>query len=161
MRAPKRHLGALLTGRLAVFVEDIDLAPARSRIGQQAARRQRHEQRAAEIVVAKDEGEPARRCDPAGHLPSAHCCIPKCIPKFARPRVRVAPGVDNAARFGILEVDVIAKRHIHEGSDATPETTGEDYDFADLTLRLRYRAYIFVEYIGGGDDVVIWPRRIA
>src|SRR5215831_18426090 len=42
-RTPERQLGALLAGRVTLLVEDVDLVPARPRIGQQAARRQGHE----------------------------------------------------------------------------------------------------------------------
>jgi hypothetical protein len=118
--APERHLGTLLAGRLAVLPEHIGLAPARPRIGQQPARGQAHEQRAAEVIVAIDEGEPAGRRDPAGHLPSAHRGTPEAIalaiavrtPELSRPWVSFAPGVDDAARLNILEVDAIAERHI-------------------------------------------------
>src|SRR5262249_20967955 len=109
---------------------------------------QRHKQRAAEVVVAIDEGEPAPRRDPARHLPGAHRGAPEAkalaiamrTPELPRPRISFAPSVNDAARLSILEEDAIAKRHIHEGSDPATETTGEDYDLADLTLRPRYRA---------------------
>src|SRR5262249_50571543 len=54
MRAPERELGTLLAGWFLVLVEDIDLAPFKPGVGQQSPRRQRHEQRAAEVIVAVD-----------------------------------------------------------------------------------------------------------
>src|SRR6516225_9060125 len=169
MSTPERQFSALLAGRLAVLSEHLDLAPARSRIGQQAARRQRHEQRAAEVVVAIDEGEPACRRDPARHLPGAHRGTPEAealtvavrTPEFSRPWISLAPGVDDAARLGVLEVNVIAERHRLEGSDAAAETAAEDHDLADLALRLRYRAHVLVEDVDRGDDVTVRQRRIA
>src|SRR6516162_4101478 len=161
MSTPERQFSALLAGRLAVLSEHLDLAPARSRIGQQAARRQRHEQRAAEVVVAIDEGEPACRRDPAGYLPGAHRRAPEAealsvavrAPELSRPRISLAPSVDDAACLGILEVDVIAERHRLEGPDSATEAAGEDRDLADLALRPRYRTHVFVEDVGGSDDV--------
>src|SRR6516165_3516293 len=146
MSTPERQFSALLAGRLAVLSEHLDLAPARSRIGQQAARRQRHEQRAAEVVVAEDEGESACRRDPAGHLPGAHRGAPEAealavavrAPELSRPRISLAPSVDDAACLGILEVDAITERHILEGSDAAAETAAKDHNLADLALRLRH-----------------------
>src|SRR6516165_4804998 len=150
MSTPERQFSALLAGRLAVLSEHLDLAPARSRIGQQAARRQRHEQRAAEVVVAIDEGEPACRRDPARHLPGAHRGAPEAeafaiavrTPELSRPRISLAPSVNDTARLGIFEVDATAERHILERPDPAAETAGEDHDFADLALWLRYRARV-------------------
>src|SRR5262245_65951888 len=105
MSTPERQFSALLAGRLAVLSEHLGLGPARARIGQQAARRQRHEQRAAEVVVAIDEREPARRRDPARHFPGAHRGTPETealsiamrAPELSRPRISLAPSVDDAA----------------------------------------------------------------
>src|SRR6516164_7618986 len=120
MSTPERQFSALLAGRLAVLSEHLDLAPTRSRIGQQAARRQRHEQRAAEVIVAEYKSEPACRRDPAGRLPGAHRGAPEAealaiavrAPELSRPWICGAPCLDDTARLGILEVNAIAECHI-------------------------------------------------
>src|SRR4051794_30733576 len=102
MRAPERQLAAFLSGRLAVLVEDVDVAPAWARIAQQPSRGQRHEQAAAEVVLAIGEGEPPGRGDFTWGLPGAHRGAPEAeafpvavtAPELARPRIGVPPGVD-------------------------------------------------------------------
>src|SRR6516164_9644744 len=168
MSTPERQFSALLAGRLAVLSEHLDLAPARSRIGQQAARRQRHEQRAAEVVVAIDEGEPAGRRDPARHLPGAHRGAPEAealtiavrTPELARPWISLAPSVDDAARLGIVEVNAIAESHVLESPDPAAKTAGEDHDLADLALWLRYFARDFVVDVLSIHERNVRQRRI-
>ena len=115
MGALERQLAPRLAGRLAILVEDVGVAPLRPRVGQQAARRQRHEQRAAEIIVAIGEAEPPGGGDPAGLLPGGQGGAPQAetlaiamrAPEVARPWIGFAPGVDDAAGLGVV---VIATR---------------------------------------------------
>src|SRR5262249_45342288 len=82
-------------------------------------------------------------------------------PKFFRPRICRSPRVDDAARLGVLDVDVIADCHRLKRADCARESTAQDYNLADLALRLRYRAHVFVEDIACGDDVTVRQRWIA
>src|SRR5262249_24556980 len=142
MRAPKRQLVAFLAGWIAVLVENINVAPAQPRIGQQAARWQRHEQRAAEVIVAEYESEPACRGDPAGYVPGAQCGIPQSIAKLSRPWVRLAPRVDDAARLGVIEVNTVAQRHRRARADGAEKLQAQRGYLADLPLWLGDRARV-------------------
>ena len=80
---------------------------------------------AAEIVLAVDEGDPTRRGDLARDLPGAHRGAPQAktfavavgAPEFPRPRVRLAPGVDDATRLGVIEVNAVVQRHALQRAD--------------------------------------------
>src|SRR5262249_17294038 len=117
MRPPERALAAPLAGRHAVLVEHVDVAPPRARVGEQATRRQGHEQGATEVILAIREGDSARGGDLTGQLPRTHGGAPQAkalavavrAPKFARPRIRLAPSVDNTTRLGVIEVDPVVQ----------------------------------------------------
>ena len=95
---------------------------------------------AAEIVVAIDEGDPTRRGDLAGHLPGGHRRAPQAeafaiavgAPELPRPRVRLAPGVDDAACLGVIEIDAVVQRHALERADGAAETERQRGHLADL-----------------------------
>src|SRR4051794_22513563 len=150
MGAPERQLVALLAGRLTVLVEDVDIAPPWPRIGEQAPRWQRHEQRPTEIILAVDEGDSTRRGDLARDFPGAHCGAPQAkafaiavdAPEFPRPWVCLTPGINDPSGFGVIEVNAISQRHSLQGADSAAEAKRENGHFADRTFRLCYRPWI-------------------
>ena len=82
-------------------------------------------------------------------------------PEFPRPRVRLAPGVDDAARLGVVEVDAVVQRHALQRADGAAEAERQRRHLADAAFRLRYRARILVQDVGGGERVDVRPRRVA
>ena len=114
-------------------------------------------------AVAVNEGDPTCRGDLAGYLPGAHCGAPQPetfavavgAPEFRRPRVRLAPGIDDATRLGVLEVDTIGQRHALKRTDGAAEAKAQGGNLADAALRLRYRIRICVQDVGGRDSVDI------
>ena len=104
-----------------------------------------------------------------GHLPGAQRGTPQPeaflvavrTPEFTRPRVCLAPGGDDATRLGVLEADPVVQRHALQRADGAAETERQDGHLADAALRLRDRARIFVQDVGGGEGVDIRPRRVA
>ena len=82
-------------------------------------------------------------------------------PELPRPRICSPPGINDATRFGVLKMDAIAECHRLESSDPAAKTAGEDHHLADLSLWLRYRAHVFVEDVGRGNDVTVGQRWVA
>ena len=64
-----------------------------------------------------------------GDLPGAHRGAPQAealavavrAPELARPWVRFAPGVDDATRLGVVEVNPVVQRHVLERADRPAE----------------------------------------
>src|SRR4029077_6195842 len=123
-----------------------------------------------EIVVAIDKADPTRRGDLAGHLPGAHRRAPQAealavavgTPELSRPRVRLAPGIDDAARFGVIEADAVVQRHALKRSDGAAKAERQRGHLADIAFRLRDPArVVFAQDVGSSDHVDVRPRRIT